>query len=195
MADYEALTKTLKNLGYQVSCFATAQEAADYLDRAIDGVSVSFGGSVTIQEMELYPRLAKHNRAIWHWDQGSLQEAAGTDVYLSSVNGLAETGEIINIDGNCNRVSSILYGHKKVYLIVGSNKIAPDYDKALWRARNIAAPKNAQRLHKNTPCAQKGDKCYNCQSPERICKALTVLWQKPTGTEMELVLVDQSLGY
>ena len=70
----------------------------------------------------------------------------------------AETGEIINIDGTGNRVASGLYGHEKVYFIVGRNKLAPDYDAALWRARNIAGPKNAQRLQKKTPCAVKGDK-------------------------------------
>ena len=80
--------------------------------------------------------------------------------------------------------------------MVGSNKIAPDYDAALWRARNIASPKNAQRLGMKTPCAAKGDRCYNCQSPDRICRALVVLWEKPKGTqEMELVLVDEALGY
>ena len=196
MKNYEALIKTLESNGYAVSHFATAQEAADYLDSQIDGVSVGFGGSITVQEMGLYPRLAAHNKAVWHWQGVPYTEANSADVYISSVNGLAETGEIINIDGNCNRVAGTMYGHKKVYLIVGSNKIAPDYDAALWRARNIAAPKNAQRLNRKTPCAVKGDKCYNCSSPERICRALTVLWCKPSPIEhMEIVLVDEELGY
>jgi len=146
--------------------------------------------------MGLYPRLSAHNKVIWHWEGGSLAEAATTDVYITSVNGLAETGEIINIDGNCNRVASYMYGHKKVYLVVGANKIAPDYDSALWRARNIAAPKNAQRLNRKTPCAVKADKCYNCSSPDRICQALTVLWGKPGMIDtMEILLIDESLGY
>lgn len=74
---------------------------------------------------------------------------AGSDSehYLLSANGIAETGEIINIDGAGNRVASAIYGHKKVWIVVGKNKLAPTYDEALWRARNIAAPKNAQRLH------------------------------------------------
>ena len=116
-------------------------------------------------------------------------------LYLSSVNGLAETGEIINIDGTGNRVASGLYGHKKVYFIVGRNKLAPDYDAALWRARNIAGPKNAQRLQKKTPCAVKGDKCYDCKSPERICSALVVYWRKPSSMDFEVVLVDEDLGF
>ena len=196
MSDFKKLTATLEELGYSVRCFDTAGQAADYLDGQIDGQSVAFGGSITLQEMDLYPRLSAHNRVIWHWEGGSLADAMTTDVYISSVNGLAETGEIINIDGTCNRVASTLFGHQTVYLVVGRNKIAPDYESALWRARNIAAPKNAQRLKRKTPCAAKGDRCYNCKSPERICKALTVLWGKPGGVErMELILVDQELGY
>ena len=196
MTDLKKLSGTLEELGYTVRCFDTAAQAADYLDRQIDGRTVSFGGSVTLQEMGLYPRLSAHTLLVWHWEGGSLAEAMTTDVYISSVNGLAETGEIINIDGTCNRVASTLFGHQTVYLVVGRNKIAPDYESALWRARNIAAPKNAQRLKRKTPCAAKGDRCYNCKSPERICKALTVLWGKPGGVEhMELILVDQELGY
>ena len=196
MTDFKKLAANLEQLGYTVRCFDTAQQAAGYLDGQIDGRSVAFGGSVTLKEMDLYPRLSAHNRVVWHWEGGSLADAMTTDVYISSVNGLAETGEIINIDGNCNRVASTMFGHPTVYLVAGRNKIAPDYDAALWRARNIAAPKNAQRLGKNTPCAAKGDRCYNCKSPERICKALTVLWGKPSSVEhMEIILVDQELGF
>ena len=196
MTDWNKLTKNLEERGFSVRRFATKEAAADYLDKEIDGVSVAFGGSMTVQEMGLHPRLAPHNNAIWHWNKDSLMEAMNTDVYITSVNGLAETGELINIDGTGNRVASTLFGHKKVYFVVGRNKIAPDYDAALWRARNIASPKNAQRLGMNTPCAAKGDKCYDCKSPERICKGLAVLWGRPKGIEFaEVVLIDEDLGY
>lgn len=196
MTDWSKLTNSLEDRGFTVRTFPTAQEAADYLDGQIDGTSVAFGGSVTLQEMGLYAKLSTHNQVIWHWEGGSAQEAMSTQVYISSVNGLAETGEIINIDGTGNRVASTLFGHQRVYLVVGRNKIAPDYDAALWRARNIAAPKNAHRLGFKTPCAVKGDRCYDCKSPERICQALTVLWGKPMKLEaMEVLLVDQELGY
>ena len=196
MTDWTKLTKHLEERGFTPKVFATKEEAADYLDREIDGVSVAFGGSMTVQEMGLYPRLAAHNNALWHWDRGGLMEALATDVYITSVNGLAETGELINIDGTGNRVASTLYGHKKVYFVVGRNKVAPDYDAALWRARNIASPKNAQRIGVDTPCAVKGDKCYDCKSPQRICRGLVVLWEKPKGTEvMEVILIDEDLGY
>jgi hypothetical protein len=196
MTDWTNLTKNLEERGFAVRAFATKEEAADYLNSQIDGVSVGFGGSMTVQEMGLYPRLAAHNNAVWHWDKAGLGQAATTDVYISSVNGLAETGELINIDGTGNRVSSTLFGHEKVYFVVGKNKIAPDYDKALWRARNIASPKNAQRIGVQTPCAVKGDRCYDCKSPQRICRGLVVLWEKPKAIQtMEVILIDEELGY
>lgn len=195
MADIEKLRKNLEDRGIQSSYFATAQAAADYLDQQIDGTTVGIGGSMTVKVMGLYPRLSAHNQVAWHWEGDSLEEAAKTEVYLTSANGVAETGELINIDGNCNRIASSVYGHKRVYFVVGINKIEPDYDRALWRARNVAAPKNAQRLGRKTPCAVKGDRCYDCRSPERICRGLSVIWGRPTPVEtMEVVLIGEELG-
>ena len=193
---FEAVKKNLEERGFRVSTFATAAEAADYLNSAIDGVTVGFGGSLTLKEMGLYEKLSEHNQVIWHWVNGleTRGEAAGTDVYLTSVNGLTEDGQLINIDGAGNRVASTLFGHKKVYFVIGKNKLAPTYDEALWRARNIAAPKNAQRLGKKTPCAVNGDRCYDCKSPDRICRGLVVHWGPMMGMEMEVVLVDEELG-
>ena len=193
---FENVKKNLEARGFSVVTFSTASEAAAYLDGAIDGADVGIGGSMTVQQMGLHEKLAAHNEVHWHWTDGpeARAEAARADVYITSANGLAETGEIINIDGAGNRVASTLYGHRRVYFIIGKNKLAPTYDEALRRARNIAAPKNAQRLGKKTPCAVKGDRCYDCKSPERICRGLVVLWGPSIGVEMEIVLVDEDLG-
>lgn len=193
---FETVKKNLEARGFSVKTFATAAEAAAYLDGAIDGVSVGIGGSLTVQAMGLHEKLVAHNTVHWHWTDGQEARAksAGADVYITSANGLAETGEVINIDGFGNRVASTLYGHKKLYFIIGRNKLAPTYDEALWRARNIAAPKNAQRLGKKTPCAVNGDRCYDCKSPDRICRGLVVLWEPSMGMETEIVLVDEDLG-
>ena len=193
---FDTVKKNLEARGFSVRTFATAAEAAAYLNEAIDGKTVGFGGSVTLQDMGLYELLGSHNEVHWHWVNGQEERktAMGTQVYLSSANGLAETGEIINIDGSGNRVASTLYGHEKVYLVIGRNKLAPTYDEALWRARNIASPKNAQRLGRKTPCAVKGDRCYDCKSPERICRGLVVLWGPMMGMETEVILVDEDLG-
>lgn len=196
MADFTKVEQALRQRGYTVRVFETGAEAADYLNSAIDGVSVGIGGSVTIQQLGLYDRLAEHNQVYWHWQGGPEQraKAAEADVYLTSANGLAETGEILNIDGAGNRVASTLYGHKKVYFVIGANKLAPTRDEALWRARNIAAPRNAQRLGKKTPCAVKGDKCYDCKSPDRICRGLVELWGPMMGMETEVILIGEDLG-
>ena len=195
MPDYEKLRKNLEARGFDVTYFDTAAEAVDYLDRKLDGKAVGHGGSITLRDMGLIERLQRHATVRSHWLGDSFADAAASSVYLTSVNGLAETGELINIDGTGNRVASTIFGHEEVYFLVGSNKIAPDYDAALWRARNVASPKNAQRLGKKTPCAVKGDRCYDCKSPERICRALVVYWEKPGSMDMEVVLVDEDLGY
>lgn len=200
--DFSTVKANLEERGFIVTCFEKAREAADYLNAEIDQKTVGFGGSMTLEQIGLYEMLEKHNKVSWHHripenrtDTEVRLEANAAEIYISSVNGLAETGEIINIDGNCNRVASIFYGHKKVYLVIGENKLAKDYDSALYRARNVAGPLNAKRLNKKTPCAVKGDRCYDCKSPERICRGLSVLWEKPMTGEFEVVLIHEKLGY
>lgn len=198
MERFDTVKRNLEQRGFAVRTFATGAEAAAYLDGAIDGRSVGVGGSVTVDQLGLYELLEKHNTVVWHWRRedkaGARREAMNADVYLSSANGLAETGEIVNIDGIGNRVGATLFGHEKVYFIIGRNKLAPTYDEALWRARNVASPKNAQKLGKKTPCAVRGDRCYDCKSPERICRGLVTLWGPMMGMEMEVVLIDEDLG-
>ena len=199
--DFSVVEKNLRDKGYVVTIFETADEAVKYLNTKIDHQTVGFGGSVTLKEIGLYDALQGHNTVFWHWmpDGKTVQEtrlaASNAAIYISSANGLSETGEIINIDGNCNRVASIFYGHEKVYLVIGKNKLAKDYDSALHRARNIAAPLNAKRLGAKTPCAAKGDQCYDCKSPARICRGLSALWCKPMSGEFEVVLINEELGY
>ena len=144
MGIFDTVKKNLEDRGYAVEVFASGAEAAAYLDGAVDGKSVGFGGSMTLDQLGLYDALGKHNTVVWHWKQDAgpaRREGMFTDVYLSSANGLAETGEIVNIDGNGNRVAATLFGHEKVYLVIGRNKLAPTYEEALWRARNVASPR------------------------------------------------------
>lgn len=194
---FEAVKKSMEERGYTVHVFATGAEAAAWLDENIDGTSVGFGGSATVKTLGLYDLLGKHNTVSWHAVEGpvAFAPAAVAKVYISSVNGLAETGEMVNIDRTGNRVASTLYGHETLYLIIGKNKLAPTYEEALWRARNIAAPKNAQRLQVKTPCAIRGDRCYDCKSPERLCRGLVTLWGPMTGMKTEILLVEEELGF
>ena len=200
--DFTKVKTKLERLGYGVTCFDTAAAAADYLDTEINEKTVGFGGSVTVEQMGLFDKLALHNDVSYHLrlpggktTDEVRREANAAQIYISSVNALAETGEIVNIDGTCNRVASIIFGHEKVYLLVGENKLVANYDDAVWRARNVAAPKNAQRMKARTPCAKKGDKCYDCESPGRICRALSVLWGPPLRSNIEIVLIHEDLGF
>ena len=196
MAQWNALQESLNKHGIGCTVFANRQAAVDYLDGAIDGATVGFGGSVTLQELGLFEKLQAHNQVIWHWKDpsGTVAEATAAPVYLSSLNGVAETGELINIDGSGNRVSATLFGHEKVYFVIGRNKLAPTYEAAVYRARNVAAPQRARQLGKKTPCAVKADRCYDCQSPERVCRGLVTLWGPMLGMETEVLLVDEDLG-
>ena len=200
--DVTKLKDNLEQKGYQVSVFDTKEAAAEYLDSQIHEKTVGFGGSVTLHQMNLFAMLSKHNTVYWHDEKPeemSVMEtrtaASRAEVYISSVNGISEQGEIVNIDNTGNRVAAISYGPTQIYLVIGANKVTPDYESALYRARNVAAPLNAKRLNRKTPCAVNGDKCYDCNCPERICRNLSVLWNKPTGAEYEVILIRESLGY
>lgn len=191
----------LKNKGYEVSCFDTSEEAAAYLNRKIDGKTVGFGDSATLDAMGLYASLATHNQVTdpAHCAPGTDFMSAAKlcltkEVFLTSVNALAETGEMVNIDGTGNRIAGSLFGHEKVYFIIGENKLVPDLDAAVWRARNIAAPKNAARLGLRTPCAVRQDRCYDCKSPDRICCGQIIYYQKMHDVDMEIILIREPLG-
>jgi hypothetical protein len=196
------LKKRLVELGYTVNCFETANDASIYLNSTLNNQTIGFAGSMSLEKMGLYELLSSHNQVFWHHriPQGKTSkevrtQANSASIYITSANAIAESGEIINIDANCNRVASIFYGHDKVYFVIGKNKIEKDYDSALYRARNVSAPLNAKRLGVNTPCAVKADRCYNCSSPERICRGLSVLWAKPMTGEFEILLINEDLGF
>lgn len=201
--DIQTTINALKKNRYSVSFFKTSQEAADYIDSRIDGKVVGFGDSATMSSMKLYERLSAHNQVHdpnQSKDNDEFLEIAEkcltTEIYLTSVNAMSPEGHLVNIDGTGNRIAGSLFGHKKVYFVAGTNKIEPTLEKAVWRARNIAAPKNAKRYNLATPCAVKGDKCYDCASPDRICNALTIHLKKMNDVEdVEVILIDEELGF
>ena len=119
-----------------------------------------------------------------------------TEIFLTSVNAASEKGEMVNIDGTGNRVAGSLFGHEKVYFIFGTNKIAPTLDDAIWRARNIAAPQNSKKYNLRTPCVIRGDKCYDCASPDRICNTLNIYLKKMNDIDdVEIIIIDENLGF
>ena len=135
--DVEKTIRNLKLRGYGVRHFATGEEAAAYLDAQIDGTTVGIGGCMTAKELGLYDRLAAHNEVFWHWivpGQETIEKANAAAVYISSANAMTEGGEILNIDGNGNRLAGQVYGRKRLFIVAGTNKICPDFASALSRA-------------------------------------------------------------
>jgi len=195
----ELLKDNFECRGYRVLFFDTAQEAADFLVGEIKDTTVGFGGSVTTKDMGLYERLGETNTVYRHSRKNPevMELAVRAETYILSANGVAETGEMVNIDGTGNRVAASLFGPKKIYYTIGRNKIVPDLHAALKRAQQVAAPLNAKRLDCATPCAVSGDKCYECNkngNPGSICNA-TVIYDRPMkGQEVTLVFIDEDLG-
>lgn len=193
--DVKKFGESLKERGFGFSYFESKDQAKQYLVKEIQNKKIAMGGSVTIDEMGLYEELKKNNDITWHWLEPGKYNLS-PDVYITSVNALSENGELVNIDGAGNRVAGTLFGAKEVFFVCGINKLEPNLEKAIWRAKNIAAPKNAKRLKRKTPCAVKADKCYECNSPECICRALSVIWKPMLRTERyEVVLIGEELGY
>ena len=199
MADLEKTGKTLERRGFRVHRFASGAEAAEFLVQTLHGTSIGIGGSVTIDTLGVYDRLCESNEVFWHWKNHApeTRERAGkAETYLCSANGVSENGEIVNIDGFGNRVAGTIYGPERVFLVVGRNKIAPDLTGAIDRARNIAAPLNARRLNRHTPCAVGEPRCHDCRSPEKVCGVMTVFFMPPTSIkEFHVLLVNEDLGY
>ena len=199
MADMEKTEKNLEGRGFRVHRFATGAEAADYLVQTLHGTSIGIGGSVTIDTLGVYDRLCESNEVFWHWKDCAPEtraRAGKAEAYLCSANGVSETGEIVNIDGYGNRVTGTICGPERVFLVVGKNKLSPDLNGAIDRARNIAAPLNARRLNRHTPCAVGEPRCHDCRSPEKICGVMTVFFMPPTSIkEFHVLLVNEDLGY
>lgn len=198
----EKTIKSLERKGYKVSFFHTGAEAVKYLEDTIENKTIGFGGSRTLTDLNLLEVLSRKNKVLapdFPEDgedfRSTAMKALDTDYYFLSVNGLSEDGEIVNIDGTGNRLAGSLFGHEKVFYVVGTNKIEENLEKAMWRARNIASPKNAIRFGNKTPCAVKGDKCYDCKSPERICCSLLIHYLKPHSAEGEVILIDENFGF
>ncbi len=199
--DAEKLQRSLRARGWDFKHFATGEEAADYLAGELSGASVGIGGCGTADAIGLYDKLkAVCPDVAWHWKEedqlAARMRAMTTDAYVCSANAIAETGEIVNIDGMGNRIAATTFGHKRLYIVAGKNKVCPDLESAIHRARNVAAPLRARSMGMNTPCTRSEElKCYDCSAAERVCCAMTILMHKMMGMDKcELILIDQDLG-
>ena len=191
--DIEKTIKALERNNFVVHYFETGTEAISYLKDRIQNKHVAIGDSRTLLKLNAYEALSEVNE-----DVTDIQRPLPGDVFLTSVNALAQTGEMVNIDGTGNRVAASLFGSQEVFFVLGINKITPDLASAIYRARNVAAPLNSKKNKKSSlnPCATLEEKCYDCGSPDRICNALTIYYKKMRNMQtMEVIIINESLGF
>ena len=163
------------------------------------GSTVAMGGATSAKEIGLTEAVKTEkfrfvDRDIANDKRAAMLAAYDADVFLSGANAITEDGVLVNIDGYANRVSAIANGPRKVIFIVGMNKVCPDPDSAMKRARNVAAPVNAQRFGLSTPCSKTGA-CMNCKSPDTICCQILVTRYSRQTDRIHVILVNDSLGF
>ena len=165
-----------------------------------EGGSITMGGGQSVHEIGLVEAIKERedldfiDRDAYEDKRAAMLAAYDADVFLASVNAMTEDGVLVNIDGNANRVSAIAQGPKKVIFVVGMNKVCDDVDGALKRARNVAAPINAQRFGLNTPCTKTGS-CFNCTSPDTICCQFLFTRFSRHADRIHVILVNDNLGF
>ena len=202
----EKTIKPLERNKFEVHYFETGAEAVVYLKNRIQNKCVAIGDSRTLLEIGVHDALSEVNEDIADIQRPlpgeSFRDTAlrtmGRDVFLTSVNALSQTGEMVNIDGTGNRVAASLFGSQEVFFVLGINKITPDLASAIYRARNVAAPLNSKLNKKSTlnPCATLEQQCYDCGSSDRICNALTIYYKKMRNMQtMEVIVINESLGF
>lgn len=163
------------------------------------GSTVTMGGAMSVHEIGLTEALTTEDynfidRDKVEYKRKAMLMAYDADVFLSSTNAMTQDGILVNIDGNANRVSAIAQGPKKVLFIVGLNKVCDDLDGAMKRARNVAAPINAQRFGLSTPCAKTGA-CFDCKSPDTICCQFLITRYSLHKGRIQVILVNDNLGF
>ncbi len=179
---------------------ATKEDALKIaLDLIPTGSSVTMGGAMSAHEIGLVKALKEGDYNFIDRDaevdkRAAMLKAYDADYFLSSANAMTDDGVIVNIDGNSNRVSAIAQGPKHVLFIVGMNKICSDVDAAMKRARNVAAPTNAQRFGLNTPCSKTGA-CLNCKSPDTICCQFLITRYSRHEGRIHVIIVNDNLGF
>ena len=181
--------------------YAESKEAALELALTLipENSTVTMGGGMSVHEIGLVEALMDGNydfidRDAYEDKRKAMLLAYDADVFLASANAITQDGVLVNIDGNANRVSAIAQGPRKVILIVGMNKVCDDVDGAMKRARNVAAPINAQRFGLSTPCSQTGT-CMNCKSPDTICCQFLITRYSKHTDRIHVILVNDDLGF
>lgn len=196
------LIENLNKRNMETYYCATKEEAlAKALELIPETDVVSWGGSESLNEIGLIEAVKKTNKVIDRATAANMEEkqelmrqALLCDTYLMSSNAISQDGQLVNIDGNGNRCAALIFGPKKVVMVVGMNKVAADLDTAMSRARNTAAPANVQHFPGiKTPCAVTGV-CANCMSKETICCQFVITRYSRVPNRIKIILVGEGLG-
>ncbi|MBQ6502646.1 MAG: lactate utilization protein [Flexilinea sp.] len=181
--------------------YAASKEEAKQIALSLipEGSSVTMGGGMSVHEIGLVDAIKEGNynfidRDAYEDKRAAMLAAYDADVFLSSSNAISQDGILVNIDGNANRVSAIAQGPRKVVMIVGMNKVCDDWDGAMKRARNVAAPINTQRFGLSTPCSKTGA-CMDCKSPDTICCQFLITRFSRHAGRIHVILVNDDLGF
>lgn len=199
----KTIIKALKKGNMTGIYFDTKEEAAAYAaDLIQDGSVVTWGGSVTVEQIGLKGLLEQ--REVTCLDRDKAKDPAGkkaiyrqafsADYYLMSSNAITMDGKLVNIDGNGNRVAALTFGPDNVLVFAGMNKIVADEHEAVSRVQNIASPPNTNRLNLNTPCAVTGF-CGDCHSEGCICCSTVITRHSRQPGRIQVILIGETLGY
>lgn len=197
------VVKNLESRNMEAYFVKTKEEALKKALKLIpEGSSISWGGTASAKEIGLLDAVHEGNYEVYDREEAQTPElkneiahkALDCDFFIGSTNALAENGVMVNIDGNANRVAAFAFGPKNVLLIVGMNKVVKSEEDAMSRARNEAAPINAQRFGLDTPCSKNG-MCYDCKSPDCICCQILITRYSRAAKRIKVILVDENLGF
>lgn len=197
----EKLLNNLKNRGFIPTFVKSRDEIFDIFKAEIPcGSEIGFGGSMTVEALELPQKLHSAGYICNHQTTSSVswQDLCiynkNSKYYISSTNAITKDGILVNMDGRANRIAEMCYGPEKLFIVCGTNKICPDLTSAIDRVENVASPLNAKRLNRKTPCVVTG-KCSKCNSPETICKALLINYHPTTSIKTYVIIIDEKLGF
>ena len=200
----DTLIQNLKKRQIEGFYCATIEEAkAKALSFVAADAAVAFGGSMTLAESGILDAL-RAKSDIHLIDRNTAKtpdetkqmyrDAFSADTYFMSTNAITLDGELINIDGNGNRVAALIYGPDQVIIVAGLNKVTANVEDGIRRVRNCATPPNCIRLNKKTPCAATG-RCADCLSPEGICNQIVITRRSGNPDRIKVILIGESLGY
>jgi len=207
-ARLDETAKALIKNNFAAHVVDTAQDAKNLvMGTLIPGFkpeSVSFGGSMTIVDSGIYESVkAMPGVKIFDTYNYSLppaemielrRQALLADLFITSTNAVTAQGTLVNLDGSGNRVASLTFGPKKVIVLAGRNKLCSDEFTAMERIRDLAAPVNAARLNRKTPCVATHH-CEDCPSPERICNTWTITVKSAPKERTTVILINEDLGF